>query len=155
VIVPYEVSGSATNVVVLVNGFTVAPAGSYGIVPSSPGIFSGAILNQDGSVNSAANPATRGSTIQIYATGEGAVSPPGVTGEVTGWDTKTPVLPVTVTINAVQAQVTYAGSAPDAIAGLFQVNAIVPSTVPPGSAVPIQLTVGNAPSQRNLTIAVK
>jgi uncharacterized protein (TIGR03437 family) len=49
------------------------------VVPSVPGIFTktqtgtgqAAALNQDGSPNSEANPAARGSTVSLFATGEG------------------------------------------------------------------------------------
>lgn len=162
-IVPYEVAGLAvTNIAVVWNGTAVA-AGSYPVVGSVPGIFTvgsgglgqGAVLNQDGSVNSAGNPAARGSTVQIFATGEGSVAPTGITGEVTGADIKLPVLPVTVSIGGLAATVSYAGSAPDAVAGLFQVNAMVPAGVVPGPAVPVALTVGGTASQTGVTIAVK
>jgi uncharacterized protein (TIGR03437 family) len=64
------------------------------------------------------------------------------------------VLPVGVTIGGVQAQVVYAGPAPGEIQGLFQINAIVPNGITPGSAVQILLTVGQAQSQIGVTIAV-
>jgi uncharacterized protein (TIGR03437 family) len=93
--------------------------------------------------------------IQIYATGEGQTSPAGVTGSVTQSATKMPMLPVTVTIGGVSAVMQYAGSAPESIAGLLQVNAVVPQGIATGSAVPIIVTVGGAPSQAGVTLAVK
>ena len=90
-----------------------------------------------------------------FATGEGQTSPPGVTGSVTQSNTKIPLLPVTVTIGGVDALVQYAGSAPDSVTGLLQVNATVPQGVAPGSAVPITISVGGVPSQPGVTIAVK
>ena len=39
------------------------------LAAASPGIFPGAILNQDNSANAADNPANSGSIIQIYLTG--------------------------------------------------------------------------------------
>jgi uncharacterized protein (TIGR03437 family) len=162
-IVPYEVNGAAaTNIAVQYNGTSI-PAGGYPVAGSAPGIFTlassgqgaAAVLNQDNSVNSASNPAARGSSIQIYATGEGVTSPPGITGEVTRTDKKKPVLPVDVTIGGVDALITYAASAPDAVSGLFQVNVVVPQSVSPGSSVPIVVMLGKVPSQMNVTIAVK
>jgi uncharacterized protein (TIGR03437 family) len=93
--------------------------------------------------------------ISIYATGEGQTSPAGVTGSVTQSNTKTPVLPVTVTIGGTAAVVQYAASPPGEIAGVLQVNAVVPQSVAPGSAVPITVSVGGIASQANVTIAVK
>jgi uncharacterized protein (TIGR03437 family) len=93
--------------------------------------------------------------IQILGTGEGLTSPAGTTGEVIGSDTKKPVQPVSLTIGGIGAVVVYDGSAPNAYAGLFLVKAVVPQNVTPGPAVPIVLTVGNAQSQKGVTVAVK
>src|ERR1035441_5808577 len=41
-----------------------------------------AVINQDLTVNSATNPAKRGSYISIYATGQGAVSSPPADGDI-------------------------------------------------------------------------
>ena len=119
------------------------------------GLGQAAVLNQDNSVNSASNPAPRGSVIQIYATGEGQTSPPGVTGSVIVTDLKQPVLPVTVSVGNQNAVVQYAGSSGDAVAGLLQVNAVVPQGVTPGTVVPIVVSVGGVPAQSGVTIAVQ
>jgi uncharacterized protein (TIGR03437 family) len=161
-IVPYNVAGNDGTLVTVQNstGFS-----SWGVpvAPSVPGMFTldasgvgrDAVLNQDNTVNDVTRPAARGSIIQIYATGEGDTSPPGVTGSVTHGDLKKPLLPVTVTIGKFDAAVQYAGSAPEAVAGLFQVNAVVPQGVTAGPAVPITVTVGSARSQDGVTIAVQ
>jgi uncharacterized protein (TIGR03437 family) len=166
-IVPYEVAGKASTVMQVTY---VAAAGTFQtnawvlpVVEAAPGVFTieatgtgqGAIVNEDGTVNSATNPAARGSIVSIYATGEGQTSPAGVTGSVTGSGLKMPVLPVTVTIGGIAVAPQYAGSAPDSIAGLLQVNAVVPQGVATGSAVPITLTIGETQSQAGVTIAVK
>ncbi len=151
-VVPYEVSGSLSNVSIQF-GATAIPAGAYSVVPTTPGIFS--VLNQDNSPNSAANPAARGSVVQIYTTGEGATSPPGITGELIAADTKQPIAPIAVTVGGVNATVTYSGSAPDAVTGLFQVDAIVPANLPPGTVLPLLLTAGKATSQPNVSLFVK
>jgi len=157
--VPYSVSGKDVTMITVQNGATWGVP----VAPSVPGIFTldasgvgrGAVLNQDSTVNDVSHRAARGSVIQIYATGEGDTSPPGVTGSVTHGDLKKPVLPVTVTIGKFDAVVQYAGSAPEAVAGLFQVNAVVPQGVMPGPAVPITVTIGSARSQDGVTIAVQ
>jgi uncharacterized protein (TIGR03437 family) len=119
------------------------------------GTGQGSIVNQDGTVNGVANPAARGSVISIYATGEGQTSPAGVTGSVTQADLKTPLLPVTVTMGGINATVQYAGSASDAVAGLLQVNVVVPQGVSPAAAVPVVVGVGGVASQPGVTLAVK
>jgi len=159
-IVPYEVSGT-TIVQLRVNGTIISTTG-IPVTTAAPAIFTtdssgvgvGAVLNQDNSINSASNPAARGSTIQIYATGAGRLTPAGVTGEITGASAKRPVLPVTVRIGGVDAPVSYAASAPDAVSGLLQVNAVVPQGVIAGS-LPIVLSIGTVHSQGGVTTAVK
>jgi uncharacterized protein (TIGR03437 family) len=151
-VVPYEVNGALTNVSVLYNGTSIS-SGGYSLVSAAPAIF--AIVNQDGSINTVSNPAPRGSILQIYATGEGVTQPAGVTGGVTGGTIKTPVQPVALTLGGVSAAVTYAASAPGQINGLFQVNAVVPQSLTPNSALPIVLTVGSTQSPANATVAVK
>jgi uncharacterized protein (TIGR03437 family) len=151
-VVPYEVSGTASNIAVEF-GNTAIPGGTYNVIPATPGIFS--ILNQDNSLNSPSNPAARGSTIQIYATGMGATSPPSVTGEISAGDRNQPILPVSAAIGGVSAAVTYAGPAPGAVAGLFQVNVTVPQNLSAGAALPVVLTVGDATTQPNVNLFVK
>jgi uncharacterized protein (TIGR03437 family) len=51
--------------------------------------------------------------------------------------------------------VQYCGEAPDATAGLVQVNVLIPDSVTPGSAVPVTITIGGTASQANVTLAVK
>lgn len=162
-IVPYEVARNAvTNLQLHYNG-TAIPAVGIPVVQAAPAVFAldssgqgpAAVLNQDNTINSPANAAARGEIVQIYATGEGATSPDGITGEITGTDTKRPVLPVSVTIGGVAAAILYAASAPDAVSGLFQVNAVVPQSVAPGPAVPLVLTVGTVSGPGSVTIAVK
>jgi uncharacterized protein (TIGR03437 family) len=64
-------------------------------------------------------------------------------------------LPVAVTIGGVDAQVVYDGAAPKEVAGLVQVNAVVPQGVTPGQAVPISIRIAGAQSPDGVTIAVQ
>jgi uncharacterized protein (TIGR03437 family) len=167
VIVPYEVAGQGSTTMALVyaaaTGTLQTAAWVLPVAPSSPGVFTvdatgtgqGSVVNQDGTVNSASNPAAAGSVVSIYATGAGQTSPAGVTGGVAGSDPKAPELPVTVTIGGVGATVQYAGSAPGEVEGLMQVNAVVPLGVGPGPAVPVVVSVGGVSSQAGVTVAMK
>jgi trimeric autotransporter adhesin len=172
-IVPYEVAGKTSTVMqVIYAAASGTPdferkvetaAWTLPVVPSAPGIFTldatgtgqASVVNQDGSINSPANPAPRDSVISIYATGEGQTSPPGVTGSVARSAGISPRLPVTATIGGIGAGVQYAGSAPGEVAGLLQVNAVVPHQTAPGSAVPVTITVGGIAAQTGVTIAVR
>jgi uncharacterized protein (TIGR03437 family) len=66
---------------------------------------------------------------------------------------------VRVDIDGQPSVVTYAGTTPGAVAGLVQLNAIVPPTVRTGAAIPVTVSVGSAATARRsqalVTIAVK
>ncbi len=127
-----------------------------------PGLFSanasgrggGAILNQDTSLNTAANPATKGQAIVLYATGEGQTTPIGIDGKIIGIDLRKSLLPVTVKVGGVDCTVEYAGSAPGLVSGVFQVNVRLNNSVPSGN-VPVVLQVGSIFSQDGLTVAIR
>ena len=162
-IVPYEVAGqSSTNIQVAFNGQRTDLWG-VPVVPAAPAISTldssgrggAAVLNQDNTVNTPSNPAKRGSVVQIFATGEGVTLPASATGSVTDGSLKMPVAPVHLTIGGVEAEVLYAGSAPESVAGLLQVNARVPAIGNSGPAVPILLSIGQALSQSGATITIQ
>jgi len=162
-IVPYETAISGTATVQVVSSGFQSETWGVPLAPAAPGIFAAgslgigqaAALNQDNSPNSAANPAARGQVIQFFGTGEGLTSPQNVTGGVTPSSGNTTTLPVKVTIGGIDAAVSYHGSAPGEAAGVLQVDAMVPSGVTPGAAVPVIITVGGQPSQAGITIAVR
>ncbi len=164
-VVPYQVSSQASVPVVVTTGGTASTAFTVSVAPTAPALFSlsengsgpGAILDQNGSLNDAANPAAPGSIIVFYATGEGVTTPASITGSVTpstGSSFPLPTGAVRVQIGGVDAQIMYAGEAPGEIAGVLQVNAVVPSGTPAGNQ-PIVLTVGSASSPSSVTVAVQ
>jgi uncharacterized protein (TIGR03437 family) len=161
-IVPYEIAGSTTATVELdMSGIHSLPW-SVPVAQSAPGLFTqngsgqgaAAILNQDNSLNTPSNPAARGSIVQMFLTGEGQTNPPGITGEVTQTDTKTSLLAVRVQIGGVDAKVLSATSAPDAVAGLFQINAQIPATASSGTRA-VAVWIGSSLSQGTATISVQ
>ncbi len=161
--VPYGVNGrTSTNIVVEYSGVQSAPV-SYNVVATVPGIYTqnsqgtgpGSILNQDNTLNGAANPEKRGNVISIYMTGEGQTNPGGVDGAIippVASALKYPLLPVTVTIGGVDAVVAYAGSAAGEVSGLMQVNVTIPLAAPTGTQ-PVVVTVGTAKSQSGASAA--
>jgi uncharacterized protein (TIGR03437 family) len=167
-VVPYEVADkTTTKMTVTYQGATSAPV-TLNVQATTPAIFSsdgtgqnnGAILNQNNSLNGKDNPAARGSIVQIYLTGGGVTNPASTDGWITTQiGGQLPLLvaePVTVTIGGVEATtIEYAGGAPGAVAGLTQIDALVPSSVTPGSALPLVVGIGAAQSQPGLTIAVE
>jgi uncharacterized protein (TIGR03437 family) len=125
---------------------------------ASSGTGQAAVLNQDGSYNSEANPAAAGSIVTIFETGEGVLTPVGQDGRIETGALSTipmPALPVIVTLGTTASpKITYAGVAPGEVDGLLQIDAQVPSGLTPGN-VPIVVTIGKTASQSGLTIAVK
>ena len=161
-IVPYEVAGRQLVQVQAEYQGQRSQAVTISMVTAAPGIFTanssgtgqGAILNQDSSINSSSNRAGKGTVVQIFATGEGQTDPPGVTGAVTRTVLRKPLREVTATVGGIPAEVTYAGSAPGAVLGLFQVNVKIPESAPSGPDVPVVISVGGVSSQGSVTVAI-
>ena len=153
-VVPYEVAGEQSATIRVEYAGETSATWSVPVADTAPGIFQ-PVLNSDNSVNTASNRAARGSIIQIFATGEGVTSPPGVTGSITHGSGGMPKLHVTVTIGGLDAPVQSAGSVAEAVAGLFQVSVLVPQNLAPNQSVPIVLTVGSASSQSFSSIVVQ
>ena len=134
---------STTELSVVVDGATIG-ASSVSVTAASPGIFTttgvngqAAAINQDGSLNSASNPAARGSVVSLYATGQGS----GTANNVN------------VTIDGYDAAVQYAGAAPD-YPGLMQINAQIPSGVLQPGTQPVLLSIDGVASQAGVTLSL-
>jgi uncharacterized protein (TIGR03437 family) len=161
-VAPYTLRPGATTQIQVEYQGALSNAISMPVQATTPGVFTvdssglggGAILNQDYQTNTGTIPAPRGQTIMIYCTGGGVTNPPSVDGSITGVPPEL-TQPVSVTIGGVDAPVAYKGAAPTAIAGLTQINAVVPQGVTPGPAVPIVLTIGGVSSQTGVTVSVK
>lgn len=137
------------------------------IVDVSPGFFTAtangrgqiSALNQDNTVNSITNPVGRGQIIQMYGTGLGRVSNQPADGAPSPGGPLAEGEKPDVFINGRQvpaADVTFSGLAPGFV-GLWQLNAKIQDTTPPGNAIPVVVLLRSVPSQNNLgtTIAVK
>jgi uncharacterized protein (TIGR03437 family) len=145
-----EYQGRKSNTIALPVSFSNPAIFSQNLTGKGPG----AILNQDNTLNTAANPAPQGSIIQVYGTGEGVTFPTGVDGQVNGARPPQPTLGVTATIDGQNAVIAYRGGAPFAITGLLQVNMTVPTGIRSG-AVPIQIRVGTVASPADVTVFVR
>jgi uncharacterized protein (TIGR03437 family) len=162
--VPWELAGQTqASIVTTVDGAPSA-AETVALAPFAPGIFSmnamgsgqGAVLIASTyQLAGAATPVTRGTYVAIFCTGLGAVTNQPATGTAAapGSPLSVALTQPTVTIGGASAVVSYAGLAPGFV-GLYQVNALVPSSISPGSAVPLIIVMG--PSISNtVTIAVQ
>jgi uncharacterized protein (TIGR03437 family) len=92
--------------------------------------------------------------VVLFGTGEGQTTPGGVDGAIANSVYPKPVLPVSVSIGGINADVLYAGAAPGKVAGLIQINVRIPDSVPSGP-IPISMTVGTRTSAAGLTVAVQ
>ncbi len=162
-LVPWELANqSQTSITATINGQN-STAQTVSLSAFSPGIFSmngqgtgqGAILDTSYRLVDSSNPAIAGSTyVQIYCTGLGPVVNQPASGAVSPTSplASTTTNPI-VTIGGVPAQVIFSGLAPGFV-GEYQVNALVPAAVAPGSAVPMTMSIGGRTSN-TVTIAVR
>jgi uncharacterized protein (TIGR03437 family) len=138
-----------------------SPIVTMPVAATAPALFTlaengsgaGAIVDADGQVVSAENPAAVGDTISVYLTGEGKVDPDALDGRIAVGAAATNT-PVTVTIGGVTAKVSYAGRAPGEVFGVMQINAQVPRGVAAGDAA-VVVTIGGVSSQANVTVAIQ
>ncbi len=140
---PVSLAPSSTTTIGIVVDGTALAGSSIPVVASAPGIFTvaggtgqAAASNQDGSLNSATNPAARGSVVSLYATGQGS-NPSGITLTIAGYN----------------APLLYAGPAPG-FPGLMQINAQIPAGFLPPGIQAVVLSVGGVVSQAGVTLAI-
>ncbi len=138
--VPYTVNAnSITHVEVFYQGHSSGTL-DLPVAATMPALF-GITINQDGSINSETSPAPRGTILTFFATGEGLTDGPNIAGQAAGAPYPRPLLPVTLAIAGVNAQLLYAGSIPGGV-GVLQLNARVPSGFVPPGLTSVELELG-------------
>ena len=168
--VPWATTGPTASIQVQ-NGTAKSNTVTVPVAATAPGVFSldqtgagaAAIRHLDATVVNAQNPASKGETISIYLTGLGAVTPP--LGDGAGGSLSNPlnqtVLPagtscdansLCVRIGGLPAVISYSGMVPG-LAGVYQINAVVPS-VSVNGAVPLAIQTPNA-FHDQVTIAIQ
>lgn len=166
-VVPYEVAGMASAPVVVKVAGVASDAFPVTVTAAAPAIFTAdgsgkgqaAALNEDYSYNGTAHPAAKGGTVVLYVTGEGVTTSP-VTGKMTTVAASAPYTPqpragtVTAKIGGMDAVVSFYGEAPGIVAGVMQVNVIVPPGVGPGDAA-VVVAVGDMVTGAGVTVSVK
>ncbi|MGA3235026.1 MAG: hypothetical protein ABSG03_01885 [Bryobacteraceae bacterium] len=159
-IVPFSLSGSTAQVFVLNQNQSTAPV-AVNVAPSATAVFTAnssgqgqaAAINQDNSVNGSAHPASSGQIVTLFITGAGQTDPAGQNGQLATAPLPIPVLSVSAAIGGQNAAIKYAGASQGTVAGIIQINAVVPSGLPAGNASLI-VQVGSSASQGGVTIAV-
>ncbi|HLG99525.1 MAG TPA: hypothetical protein VKX49_24670 [Bryobacteraceae bacterium] len=161
-VTPFGLSGPTAQFQVVYNGHTSA-ALMVPVAPSAPGLFSSngngggvGIIDSDGTTSDYTGSSEAGSVVTFYATGAGQTIPAAVDGAPTpdGGPYPTPVLPVSVLIDGQNAQVLYAGAAPGMVAGVLQINVLVPDTVW-GDDLQVMVKVGEAVTPNFLWLHVE
>ena len=165
--VPWETPVGAVNATLTLANQT--SSSTVSVAQYAPGIYTlnssgtgqGVITNLDNTWAAAvgsipgvsATPAKPGGVVVIYCTGLGAVNNTPATGEAASANplASTTIMPE-VTIGGVPAVVLFSGLTPDAV-GLYQIDALLASTVAPGNSVPVSMTMGGVASN-TVTIAV-
>ena len=161
-IVPYSVTGRQTT---RVQAEFKGEKGNILTIPVSasvPGLFTLdqtgrnqlAALNSDYSLNGASRPAARGSIVMLFGTGEGPTTPSGSDGKLAVGVYPKPVANVTAQVGGRDAEVLYAGAAPDLVAGVIQINVRIPADAPLGN-VPVVIKVGTETSQSGATLTIR
>ncbi len=158
-IVPYAAGGGNVRITVEYSGQTATASVPFAQV--APGLFTAdasgtgqaKAINQDGSENSASQPALPDTVISLFATGEGQTSPEGVDGKMAGSPAPRPVQTVTAFVDGRPAVVKYAGGIPGVVAGVMQVDVQIPEGTASGTAVPVSISIAGVSSQ-TVTIAV-
>jgi uncharacterized protein (TIGR03118 family) len=158
-VIPWPFADFA-NVVVETPGQT-SQAFQVELALAAPGLFAAnaggfgqlAALNQNGTENSSTNAAAPGSTITLFATGQGTTNPASTDGEVENQAGIAPYLPVKLTIGGQTAQVVSAGTPVGTLSGVMAITAVIPSGLTPGP-VPVVLTIGTFSTTQTVTISV-
>jgi uncharacterized protein (TIGR03437 family) len=141
-VVPSGIAGQRTTMIQLEVGGRKSGTVTVGVLDAQPGLFtadrSGSgqaqALNEDGSPNSGANPASTGSVVSLFVTGAS--------------------LPVRVQISGAEADIVYAGAADGQPSGVIRVDARIPPGIASGDA-PVRVICGYQRSPAGTTISVQ
>src|SRR5262249_31408765 len=133
-VVPFGINTSAlAELKIRAYGYVSEPL-LLAAAPAAPGLFTAngsgkgqaSALNQDGTLNLAANPASAGDVVNVYGTGFGVTVPMSQDGVLANSNLVNIALTVKVTVAGKDAQVPYAGSAPGIVSGVSQISFKVP-----------------------------
>jgi len=157
-IVPFATSPGSVSIYVSYQSQTSAPV-TVPVAAAAPAFFTldysgsgqAVAVNADGSLNGAAHPAKAATSVLLYATGLGATNPGGVDGLLDSIPYPLPVLPVTATIGGKTAVLQYAGGAQSLVAGVSQINLLVPGGLTAGANA-VVISVGGVSSPGGVTI---
>jgi uncharacterized protein (TIGR03437 family) len=163
-VVSAGINADTNQQIVVQRGNTLSVPISVDVGPTEPAVFEypvpgdppeqGAIVNAVSyAVAQPATPVTAGDTIAIFCTGLGAVDQPVPDGAAAPSPPANTLITPTVTIGGTAAQVIFSGLSPGSVA-LYQIDAIVPAGITPGSQTPVVVSVAGQAGPA-VTIAVE
>jgi uncharacterized protein (TIGR03437 family) len=150
-VVPVDFTNPATYSIEVTNNTTPVASLTLPVVANVPGLFRNAdgtlaAVNQDGTLNTAQNPAPAGSVISLWGTGISALTP-GIPGNVA---TTADNLAVNsgLQLESSGGSILYAGPAPGEIDSVFQINLQLPQTFPVQTTAqyPLRISAGSVSS---------
>ena len=143
-------------------GGKLLPSQTLDVALTSPAIFTlngtgtgiAAALNQDGTVNSPANPAARGSFVTLFANSAAPWS--AVMGDGLVLSDAHPQFGgfANTSIFGIQTPVAYLGNSPGSVTALWQLNILLPQNLFPSTAAQLRIVGPNNLTQR-VTIAIR
>jgi uncharacterized protein (TIGR03437 family) len=157
---PYKFPSTSPEVIVEANGFT-SNIGYLGPVDSAPALFSvdgtgsgqAVIQNADGTANTAANPAKKGSMISLFVTGAGALATEIDSG-VPAPSAMAVKAKLTVTLAGQEQETLSAGTVPGLVTNVIVIAIRVPLNAPSGPAILILVNSVYSGAQ-NPTVAIE
>jgi uncharacterized protein (TIGR03437 family) len=170
-VAPWELTAGQTTQVCVSYNEAQTNCLTWPVVQLAPGVFTvdgtyAAALNQDGTVNTATNPAQAGSVVSIFATGMGPINPSPPDGSLLEPPLPVDVLPMAVVYNAgcffvfyctfTNPTVSYQGPASLEVAGLTQISFQAPPPITNSNATSggdFWLTTGAQSNQFSIYVA--
>jgi uncharacterized protein (TIGR03437 family) len=162
-IIPYGTPVNTTQQALASRESSISVPQQIIVAPAAPGVFTldgkqGIVVDVGPTgvqtLVDTTHPATQGHALVIYCTGLGEVTPSVPTGAPAPSDPIAhTVNTVTVTIGGMDALVKFSGLTPT-LAGLYQVNVIIPTGITPGNQVPLVVTAAGQ-SSTPVTITVQ
>ena len=132
-VVPFEVAGQKSTTIQVTNNGVPSNAVKVALEPGALEILG--VFNEDFGINSAANPAAAGSVMSIYVSGVGSLTPDAVDGKVnqppySDLSQRFQLIGCIPGVNDCPIlTVTAANPATGAVAGVIQVNFVIPAGV--------------------------
>jgi uncharacterized protein (TIGR03437 family) len=162
VVLPFPLAGKSRASMTVERYGRRTAARDLTIAAAAPGIFTldasgrgpAAVINENGTINSAAAPAPRSSIVSVYLTGLGPLEGPVPDGSIAAEALRARAA-VTARAGGQDAEVLYAGAAPGFVQGAGQVNIRIPASAPAGDRVSLEIVAAGVSSGVQATIAVR